>query len=166
MNEYRDLVDVPLILVNTSFSHPVSISQVLRPTKVIPNSMAPPRLAPPTLGFYASPSVGWPHAGESVSSQLTAKESNGKAESIMDQQATKQPGIDHKATQCVTANNNANLRVRKDEGRSAPAQPRPTAELAQRRCSGVSHQRRLRKLGPRPHHDVHHRSLSRYGIPR
>lgn len=93
MNEYRDLVDVPLILVNTSFSHPVSISQVLRPTKVIPNSMAPPRLAPPTLGFYASPSVGWPHAGESVSSQLAAKESNGKAESIMDQQATKQPGI-------------------------------------------------------------------------
>ena len=78
------MVDVPLIMVNTTSGRPINISQVVKQARAVPNALESSRLVPPTTAFHVSPSMGWLNAGKAGVGKVVDQ-------SVVDQSTMKQP---------------------------------------------------------------------------
>ena len=115
------MVDVPLIMVNTTSGRPINISQVVKQARAVPNALESSRLVPPTTAFHVSPSMGWLNAGkagvgkvvdqsvvdQSVVDQSTMKQSTMKQSTVAQSTTTtmKQPMATQPATNPPTKQN-------------------------------------------------------------
>lgn len=110
------MVDVPLIMVNTTSGRPINISQVVKQARAVPNALESSRLVPPTTAFHVSPSMGWLNAGkagvgkvvdQSVVDQSVVKQSTMKQSTVAQSTTTtmKQPMATQPATNPPTKQN-------------------------------------------------------------
>ena len=105
------MVDVPLIMVNTTSGRPINISQVVKQARAVPNALESSRLVPPTTAFHVSPSMGWLNAGKAgvgkVVDQSVVKQSTMKQSTVAQSTTTtmKQPMATQPATNPPTKQN-------------------------------------------------------------
>lgn len=105
------MVDVPLIMVNTTSGRPINISQVVKQVRAVPNALESSRLVPPTTAFHVSPSMGWLNAGKAgvgkVVDQSVVKQSTMKQSTVAQSTTTtmKQPMATQPATNPPTKQN-------------------------------------------------------------